>query len=144
MKHFSLLILVFFLTACEKSETPAQTYSAYYNRVIEGMAFEDDILHFSKRKKGEIETEMQAAMKSSGATEEQIKKNYSAVSQNFAKCIPIEFVEEEITGKTARVSYKQTDTCNDDANNRMAENLIISMVDEGGWKIDEIDMEFSK
>ncbi len=50
----------------------------------------------------------------------------------------ITLVNEVLLPKKATLTYSQTDTCGNSSNNN--EKQIIKRIEEGGWKIDEVEI----
>ena len=142
MKHIAALSLMLLLIACGEKKPPAEIYQEYNNRVISGLPFDEEIAYFSKRKALEIEEAIAKAMQQSNKTRPEIIAVFNSMAQKIEKCMSISLLEEMIDGNQATVTFSQKDTCNQDPDLKVAGKRIISMVDEDGWKIDEIDMAF--
>lgn len=136
---FSLLLL--FLTACDTLDSPRLTYERYVENEKAGItSFDEFINSYSERKQEEIELSIvEAVEKNPEKNKESVKSNSLKIFQRFAKCKKLEFLSEEINGKKATVTYKSTDNCS--GRNDITTEIIF-MINENGWKIDEIDIKF--
>lgn len=133
--------IVFISTGCEKSPelgsaTPDETYREYYRLVTEGIGHEDGKYYHSKAFTQKFENQIKAAQKNNPKSYEDFMTIYFKRQQSSANCNSITLDSETIDAEVAELVYKNVSTC---ANNRIinTDNLI-SMVYEGGWKIDNI------
>lgn len=131
---FSLSLLV--LSACTTDKPPSQIYEEYNSKVIQGIDFDDEKAYFTKRKQEEVESKMPQYMESMNKTREEVIKVYLDFSRGLAKCKEIALIKEEITGNTATLEYSQKDICGNESTSQ--EKQLILMINENGWKIDDV------
>ena len=134
-----ITISVLFILGCSQSESPKETYDSYVQMEMSGITFEQFMASYSKRKQVEIEGAVKETMEKNGLDREQTIEKLLPLLQNFAKCKSLEFLDEKIDGDKATVSYKSTDDCVKGEINIKKE--VIYMVNEGGWKIDNNDIQ---
>ena len=132
-------ISILLILGCSQSESPKEIYDRYVQMEMSGITVEQFMASYSKRKQVEIEGAVKEAMKKNGLDREQTIENLLPLLQNFSKCKSLEFLDEKIDGDKATVSYKSTDDCVKGEINIKKE--VIYMVNEGGWKIDNNDIQ---
>jgi hypothetical protein len=123
MKIFKLLslpLILFLLLACSSEKSPGQVYEEYNSRAIQGINYDDDMAYYTKRK------------------QEEVIKVYIEFSRALAKCKEITLVKEVVDLNTAVLEYSQKDICGNESTSQ--EKLSIQMINEGGWKIDDIEI----
>lgn len=129
------------LVGCERSPeprnaTPDETYREYYQRVIKGINYEDGKRYHSKAFTQKLETRIKTAQQSSSNSYENFMTIYFKRQQSSAKCNEITLVSERIDGEVVELVYNNESTCE---NNKIVDtDEIIRMVNEDGWKIDDI------
>lgn len=144
MRKILVLFLIIFPVSYAEAQTPSQVYEEYNSRVISGASFEEGILYFSKRKWAKVEDAIAEVMKQGEKSRSEVIEIATTASQRIEKCMSISLLEEKITDDRATVIYTQKDDCNKDPSLTVADKRIIRMVNEDGWKIDEIEMAFSE
>ena len=75
-------------------------------------------------------------MKSMNKTRAEVIEGYLYFSQGLAKCKEITLVKETVTDNIATLEYSQKDICGNESASK--EKQSIRMINEGGWKIDEV------
>ncbi len=137
--------IVLSLVGCERSPeprnaTPDETYREYYQRVIEGINYEDGKRYHSKAFTQNLETRIKTAQQSSPNSYEAFMTIYFKRQQSSAKCNAITLASETIDGEIAELVYNSESTC--ESNKIVDTDNIIRMVNEDGWKIDDIAFTF--
>lgn len=139
MKLFTLLFIVIFISACGETTNPAQVYEEYNEKVKQGLSFELEKLYFTKKKNKEVDEQIEVYMKSMNKTEKEVIEFYSKFSKSVAKCSEIKLLNQNITKEFTELIYELEDLCNENSNGKGL--LKVRMVEENGWKIDEIKIE---
>ncbi len=134
----SLVAASTLLIGCAAEQTPSQVYDEYNARVIGGMPFEDEKAYYTKRKQDEVESRFPEYMKKMEKTREEVIAFYLEFSREHAKCKELRLVREAIDDGMAELEYAQTDICGNKPTTQ--EKQLIRMVNEGGWKIDDIEI----
>jgi hypothetical protein len=67
---------------------------------------------------------------------DEVLKVYLDFWKGSAKCKEISLVKEVVDRNTAVLEYSQNDICGNESTSQ--EKQIIKMINEGGWKIDDI------
>lgn len=137
-KPLPLSVILVLLIGCSSEKTPSQVYDEYNSKVINGINFNDDKAYYSKRKQDEVESKFPEYMKKMDKSREEVIEFYLNFSRELAKCKELELVSEVINGEAATLKYSQKDICGNAIN--MEERQLIRMINEGGWKIDEIEI----
>lgn len=142
MRKTLALFAIVFPISCAQAQTPREVYEEYRGREIAGLAFDGQSPYFSKRKWAEVEESLDEAVRQNNKSRAELMAFFSKFSQRIEKCMSITLLEETVTGNRAAVIYAQEDNCNKDPDVTVAPTRIVTMVDEDGWKIDEIEMTF--
>jgi hypothetical protein len=135
-KLLSLFSILFLLLACSPEKSPGQIYEEYNSRVIQGINYDDDKAYYTKRKQDEVESKIPHYMETMKKSRDEVIKLYLAFSRELAKCKEITLVKEVIDRNTAVLEYSQKDICGNESPSQ--EKQSIRMINEGGWKIDDI------
>jgi len=138
IKLIWLFLLVPWFIYASDGKSPSQIYSEYNSRVIEGISFVEDKAYFSKRKQQEVENKMPQYMEQMNKTRDEVIEIYMEVSREVAKCKEIVLSKEVIEGETALLVYSQKDICGNESTSE--EKQTIRMIQEDGWKIDDIEI----
>ena len=138
LKPLSLSVILVLLIGCSSDKTPGQVYDEYNSKVINGINFNDDKAYYSKRKRAEVESKFPEYMESMDKSREEVIEVYLNFSRELAKCKELELVSEDIYGKKAFLKYSQKDICGNATDRE--ERQLIRMINEGGWKIDDIEI----
>ena len=77
-------------------------------------------------------------MKQMGKSHTEVIEVYLNVSREVARCKEITLVSEVIDANIAILEYSQKDICGNESSSQ--ENQKIKMVNENGWKIDDIEI----
>lgn len=134
-------LLILALSACSSSKAPSAVYEEYNQRVIAGMSFEDEMEYYTRRKRLQVEEQFPELMSRMDRTRAEVIETYQRVSREVAKCMEITLADERIDGATALLVYDQTNTCEGtSADGGASGKQSIRMIDEGGWKIDEVEI----
>jgi len=133
-----LMAALIFIGGCSADKTPSQTYSEYNSKVISGLEFNDDKAYYTKRKVDEIELKFPQYMKKMKKSREEVIEFYLRFSREQAKCKELTLVSENIDGDIANLEYSQKDICGNESSAQ--EKQLIRMINEGGWKIDDIEI----
>lgn len=136
---FPALVTALALGGCAAQPTPSQVYEAYHAHSAEGMTFDEDAAHYTVRKRAEVERRIPALMQRLGVSRDDALRRYLDLSQAVARCKRIELIEQRIDGATAHLRYRQADTCGNAS--AAQETQRVRMLDEGGWKIDEVEID---
>jgi len=134
----ALLLSLLLLSACSSEKSPSQVYEEYNSRVIQGINYDDDKAYYTKRKQKEVESKMPQYMETMNKSREAVIKVYLKFSREVAKCKDIVLVKEIGDGNTAMLEYSQKDICGNESTSQ--EKQTIRMINEGGWKIDDIEI----
>ena len=136
-----LSILFSLMIGCTHSESPRGVYDRYVQLEISGITIEQFMSAYSQRKQLDIEASVKELMEKNGPrfSREQIIERALSMMQTIAKCKDLEFLNEDIDGNKATLSYKSTDDCVEGTINIKKE--VIYMVYENGWKIDDNDIQ---
>ncbi len=141
MKHSKLLILsliLLLLSACSADKSPSAIYEEYNAKVIRGISFRDDKTYYTQRKQEEVEAKFPQYMKTMNKSRAEVIEFYLDFSRKLAKCKDIVLENENVDGDTAILEYSQKDICGNEATS--PEKQTIRMINEGGWKIDDIEI----
>ena len=137
-KPLSLSVILVLLIGCSSEKTPGQVYDEYNSKVINGINFNDDKAYYSKRKQAEVESKFPEYMESMDKSREEVIEVYLNFSRELAKCKELKLVSEDIYGEKAFLKYSQKDICGNATDRE--EKQLIRMINEGGWKIDDIEI----
>jgi len=137
-KLLSLTLILFLLSACSSEKSPHEIYEEYNSKVIQGISFDDDKAYYTTRKREEVESKIPQYMETMNKPREEVIKFYLDFSRELAKCKDIVLVKEIVDGNTAMLEYSQKDTCGNESTSQ--EKQTIQMINEGGWKIDDIEI----
>lgn len=131
-------LAILLLGACSSPKAPSVVYEEYNQQIIAGMAFEEEVTYFTKRKQQEVEAQFPPLMDRTNRTRDEVIELYQTISRELAKCKQISLAEEQIEGNTAYLVYDQRDICGNASESN--EKHSVRMVDEGGWKIDDVEI----
>lgn len=135
-----ITILILVVSGCSKSESPSESYDRYVQLVVSGsMTMEQFQSSFTQRAQLKIEEEISQMMGKYGVSRDELSKEIAKTYQAFEKCKNLELIKEDINGKSAVLSYKSTDVCQEEKVN--IEKEVIFMKYESGWKIDDNDIQ---
>ena len=134
----SLSVILILLIGCSSEKSPSQVYNEYNSKVIEGISFDDDKAYYSKRKQDEVESKFPQYMKKMEKSREEVIEFYLSFSREVAKCKELILVKEVMNGDLAILEYSQKDICGNESVSQ--EKQLIRMVNEDGWKIDDIEI----
>jgi hypothetical protein len=137
-KSLSSSLILFLLSACSAEKSPGQVYEEYNSRVIQGISFDDDKAYYTERKQEEVESKMPQYMETMRKSRDEVVKIYLEFSRELAKCKEIALVKEVVDRNTAVLEYSQKDICGNESTSQ--EKQSIRMINEGGWKIDDIEI----
>jgi hypothetical protein len=137
-KLLSLSLILFLLLACSSEKSPDQVYEEYNSRVIKGINYDGDMAYYTKRKQEEVESKIPQYMEMMEKPRDEVIKVYIEVSRELAKCKEITLVKEVVDLNTAVLEYSQKDICGNEPTSQ--EKQTIQMINEGGWKIDDIEI----
>jgi len=137
--HIIASILFFLLVGCNRSESPRGVYDRYVQLEVSGITAEQFMSAYSQRKQLDIEVAINELMEKNGWSHDQVLERVLPIFQSIAKCKNLNFLNEDINGKKATLSYKSTDDCTKGEINIKKE--VIYMVYENGWKIDDNDIQ---
>jgi hypothetical protein len=137
-KLLSLSLILFLLLACSSEKSPGQIYEEYNSRVIQGINYDDDLAYYTKRKQEEVESKMPQYMKTMEKSRDEVIEVYLEFSRELAKCREITLVKEIVELNTAMLEYSQKDICGNESTS--PEKQSIRMLNEDGWKIDDIEI----
>ena len=137
-KPLSLSVILVLLIGCSSEKTPGQVYDEYNSKVINGINFNDDKAYYSKRKQAEVESKFPEYMESMDKSREEVIEVYLNFSRELAKCKELKLVSEDIYGEKSFLKYSQKDICGNATDRE--EKQLIRMINEGGWKIDDIEI----
>ena len=137
-KLLSLSLILFLLSACSSEKSPSEIYEEYNSKVIQGINFDDDKTYYTKRKREEVESKIPQYMETMNKPREEVIQFYLEFSRELAKCKDIVLAKEIIDGNTAMLEYSQKDICGNEPTSQ--EKQSIQMINEGGWKIDDIEI----
>jgi hypothetical protein len=137
-KSLSSSLILFLLSAFSAEKTPGQVYEEYNSRVIQGISFDDDKAYYTERKQEEVESKMPQYMETMKKSRDEVVKIYLEFSRELAKCKEIALVKEVVDRNTAVLEYSQKDICGNESTSQ--EKQSIRMINEGGWKIDDIEI----
>jgi predicted HNH restriction endonuclease len=136
----AITIYTLIVSGCSKSESPSDSYDRYVQLEVSGsMTIEQFLSSYTQRKQSEIEAEISRLMSKNGWSREKIFKIVARSFQAIAKCKNIELINEDVNEKSAVLSYKSTDDCQEGKINIKKE--VIFMKYESGWKIDDNDIQ---
>lgn len=139
MRCLAAIILMLVTAGCQKPESPSSVYERYNEKVIAGISsYEEDASYYSARKRREVESKIPVLAKKMNKTREEVIRFYLDFSRAAAKCKKIELAREVIEGNVAYLTYNQTDICGNSSPGR--ETQKVRLVNEGGWKIDEVEI----
>ena len=94
--------------------------------------------YYTKRKQEEVESKIPQYMETMEKSRDEVIKVYIEFSRALAKCKEITLVKEVVDLNTAVLEYSQKDICGNESTSQ--EKLSIRMINEGGWKIDDIEI----
>ena len=137
-KPLLLSVILVLLIGCSSEKTPGQVYEEYNSKVINGINFNDEKAYHSKRKQAEVESKFPEYMESMDKSREEVIEVYLNFSRELAKCKELKLVNENIYGEKAFLTYSQKDICGNATDRE--EKQLIRMINEGGWKIDDIEI----
>ena len=137
-KPLSLSVILVLLIGCSSEKTPSQVYDEYNSKVINRININDDKAYYSKRKQDEVESKFPEYMKKMDKSREEVIEFYLNFSRELAKCKELKLVSEVIIGEGAILKYSQKDICGNATDTE--ERQLIRMINEGGWKIDDIEI----
>ena len=137
-KPLSLSVILVLLIGCSSEKTPGQVYDEYNSKVINGINFNDDKAYYSKRKRAEVESKFPGYMERMDKSREEVIEVYLNFSRELAKCKELKLESEDIYGEKAFLKYSQKDICGNATDRE--ERQLIRMINEGGWKIDDIEI----
>jgi hypothetical protein len=103
------------------------------------MTIEQFLSSYTQRKQLEIDKEISRLMNNNEWSRDEVFKMVARSFKAFAKCKNLELIKEDINGKSAVLSYKSTDDCQEGKVNIKKE--VIYMQYESGWKIDDNDIQ---
>ena len=135
-KLLSLFSIMFLLLACSPEKSPGQIYEEYNSRVIQGINYDDDKAYYTKRKQEEVESKIPQYMETMKRSRDEVINLYLTFSRELAKCKEITLAKEIIERNTAVLEYSQKDICGNESTSQ--EKQSIRMINEDGWKIDDI------
>jgi hypothetical protein len=139
LKLLSLSLILFLLPACSSEEqSPSLVYEEYNSKVIQGINYDDDKAYYTKRKQAEVESKVPQYMETMNKSRDEVVRIYLDFSREVAKCKEIQLVKEVIDRNTAMLEYSQKDICGNESTSQEKQSL--RMINEGGWKIDEIEI----
>ena len=138
VKLLSLCGIFVLLLACSPEKSPGQIYEEYNSRVIQGINFDDDKAYYTKRKQVEVESKIPQYMETMEKSRDEVIRVYLEFSRELAKCKEIILVKEVVDHNTAVLEYSQEDICGNESTSQ--EKQSIRMINEGGWKIDDIEI----
>ena len=138
VKLLSLCGIFVLLLACSPEKSPGQIYEEYNSRVIQGINFDDDKAYYTKRKQVEVESKIPQYMETMEKSRDEVIRVYLEFSRELAKCKEIVLVKEVVDHNTAVLEYSQEDICGNESTSQ--EKQSIRMINEGGWKIDDIEI----
>jgi len=136
----TFLLTLLLIIGCSHSESPHDVYERYVQLEISGITVEQFMGSYTRRKQLEIESAVKDAMAKNGLSREETIKAYLPVFQRFAKCKNLDFLDEEIEGEKAVISYKSTDDCTEGQIN-VKKEIIYMLYEDGSWKIDSNDIQ---
>lgn len=137
-KLLSLFSILFLLLACSPEKSPGQIYEEYNSRAIQGINYDDDKAYYTNRKLEEVEAKIPQYMETMKRSRDEVINLYLAFSRELAKCKEITLVKEVIDRNTAVLEYSQKDICGNESMSQ--EKQSIRMINEDGWKIDDIEI----
>jgi hypothetical protein len=137
IRIFIVVLLVLIVAGC--SETPAETHRRITSQEATVSTFEELKASYSKRKQAQMDSELSSQAQLSGKSKEQIMAASLKLFRRFADCKRLKLVGEEVNGSRAILTYENSDTCFSKEPNVNRE--IVHMVNENGWKIDEIEIK---
>jgi len=76
-------------------------------------------------------------MKQWNKTKEEVIDIFLDFSQSMLKCKKITLLNESINGKTAILTYTQTDICSNSSDQKQT----VKLINENGWKIESIEFD---
>lgn len=136
-RFFVLLVVASFLGGC--SESPAEAHRKIIEHEATVETYEALKASYSDRKRQAMDEAVSAAMQKGRNSEKQIQEMSLKMFHKFATCKKLMLLSEEVSGNSAVLTYRSSDTCFSEEPNVNQE--IVYMVNEGGWKIDEIEIE---
>ncbi len=138
MKIVFAISFIVLIVACSSSESPSHVYETYNQEIIKGVDFSTASRFYTKRKQQEVELKFPLYMKQMKKSREDVIAFYQSFNQSVAKCKEITLVKESISDNEAHLLYAQKDICGNQSGSN--EKQSIKMVNEDGWKIDEIEV----
>lgn len=138
MNRALILCVVSILTGCGESDSPSSVYEAYNSKVIDGISFEEEKKYYSIKKLAEMEASFPRYMVQMKKNREDVIEFYQEFSQSVAKCKSIKLVDEKKSVEQVVLIYSQVDTCGNKSADK--EKQVIRMVNESGWKIDNVEV----
>jgi hypothetical protein len=126
------------LASCGQQSTrqdlkPSEVYQEYHAAVAGGISFEDDASYYSRSKRAEVKDKMDAMVRSSTQSPDQITAMYLDMNQQAAKCSELILSAEEIDENRAIIVFDRKNVCGDGEIKLAGEE--VTMVYEKGWKI---------
>lgn len=135
---FLLPISVLVLIGCTTPKSPSEVYDEYNAKVQQGISYQEDKAYYTQRKQADVESKFPQYMQQMKQSRDEVIASYLSFSKAAAKCKALTLVSQVIDGDTAVLEYAQKDLCGNasEANEKQR----ISMINEGGWKIDELQI----
>lgn len=137
-KGLLVFLLMCSVAACGAPESPTDVYEAYNAKVVSGLDFNQEKEFFSTKKNAEIEQKIVQYMGQMNKGREEVIAFYMDFSRSVAKCKEIKLLDDRTEGNSAFLLYEQKDVCGNSGDN---ERQSIYMVNEGGWKIDSVEID---
>lgn len=137
-KGLLVFLLMCSVAACGAPESPTDVYEAYNAKVVSGLDFNQEKEFFSTKKNAEIEQKIVQYMGQMNKGREEVIAFYMDFSRSVAKCKEIKLLDERTEGNSTFLLYEQKDVCGNSGDN---ERQSIYMVNEGGWKIDSVEID---
>jgi len=137
IRNFSVTIIILFVAGCADSPSAAHQKIMSHEAVVE--SFEALKASYSKRKQAQMDADLSGQAKTSGKSKEEIAAASLKLFKHFARCKNLKLLSEVVAGDKAVLTYENSDTCFSEEPNVNRE--IVHMVNESGWKIDEIEIE---
>lgn len=139
-KHLLLLTVYTLLSACVSPETPKKVFGNYMEQEKKGFtSFEVFLNFYSERKTTEIKESISQILKQHPEKkEDKVKISSLEHFKRFAKCKEYTFENEEIKNDKATLTYSVNNICDKPP---FVNTEYIFMVNESGWKIDEVDIK---
>lgn len=137
-KTFSLKLAVAvtgalgFIAACSNAEkSPDDIFQEYYRKAAAGLTVDEEKAFFSARKQQEMASRRDAI-------EEPARTEVAAYIVKVFECSEIKLAEESISAGAALLTYNAVSICEPTTGDTV--KLRVPLVDENGWKIDDIEI----